>query len=368
MIVERVDVFGYDLTYVHGDYVMSGGRVVSSLPSTLVRVTTDDGRSGWGESCPLGATYLPVHAEGVRAALRELAPAVVGVDPTNLALVRDRMDGALRGHAAAKSPLDIACWDLFGQTCGQPVCAMLGGRRQKRFPLYVAVPLGPAAEMAAYVEALRAEGVHRFQLKIGGDPCQDAERVRAVLAVTSDEEFVVADANGGWHLEDALRAVRLLEPLPRLFIEQPCPTLEECRAVRAITQLPMVLDEIVHDIPSLLAAVELGGVAAVNLKLAKVGGLTGARALRDVADALGVSLTVEDTWGGDVTTAAVSHLAASVRPELLFTASFMNDWTNEHMAGHEPRSRDGFGSAPSGAGLGITVAAERLEPPLFTVD
>jgi cis-L-3-hydroxyproline dehydratase len=366
VMIERVDVFGYELTYVHGEYVMSGGRAISRLPSTLVRVTDGDGHSGWGEVCPLGSAYLPAHAEGARAALRELAPAVIGLDPANLAVVRERMDAALSGHAYAKSPLDVACWDLLGQACGVAVSTLLGGRRQERFPLYIAVPLGPPEAMAAYVEARRAEGLRRFQLKIGGDPAEDAARVRAVMAVTSDEDLVVADANGGWRLQDALLAVRMLESLPRLFLEQPCPTLEECRAVRAVTSLPMVLDEVVVDIPSLLAAAELGGIAAVNLKISRVGGLTSARVLRDVAAALGISVTVEDSWGGDVTTAAVSHLAASVAPELLFTASFMNDWTREHVAGYEPRSRGGFGSAPAAPGLGIEVDVAPLGAPLLT--
>jgi L-alanine-DL-glutamate epimerase-like enolase superfamily enzyme len=367
VVIARVDVFGYELTYVHGAYVMSGGRVITRLDSTLVRVTADDGRAGWGEVCPLGPAYLPAHADGARAALRELAPALIGADPTNLALVHERMDAALRGHAYAKSPLDVACWDLLGQASGQSVTTLLGGRAQERFPLYIAVPLGPPDEMAAYVQARLAEGIHRFQLKVGDDPATDAARVRAVLDVTSDSDLVVADANGGWRLADALLAVRLLDPLPRLYLEQPCPTLQECRALRAATSLPLVVDEIVHDVESLLAAVEIGGVAAVNVKVSKVGGLTAARRLRDVAVALGLSLTIEDSWGGDVTTAAVSHLVASTPSELLFSASFMNDWTNEHVAGYEPRSRDGYGSAPTAPGLGIAVDPAALGEPLFTV-
>jgi L-alanine-DL-glutamate epimerase-like enolase superfamily enzyme len=367
-VIQRVDVFGYELSYVHGEYVMSGGRAITRLPSTLVRVTGADGRTGWGEVCPLGSAYLPAHAEGARAALRGLAPALIGLDPANLAVVHQRMDAALAGHAYAKSPLDVACWDLLGQLCGVPVSTLLGGRRQERFALYIAVPLGAPEEMAAYVEARRAEGLRRFQLKIGGDPAEDAARVKAVMAVTTAEDLVVADANGGWRLQDALLAVRLLEPMPRLFLEQPCPTLEECRAVRAVTSLPMVLDEVVVDAPSLLAAAGIGGVAAINLKISRVGGLTNARTLRDLAAALGISVTIEDSWGGDVTTATVSHLAATVAPELLFTASFMNDWTNEHVAGHEPRSRGGFGSAPAGPGLGIGVDVTALGAPLFTVE
>lgn len=368
MRIARVDVFGYELTYVHGSYVMSGGRVIDSLPSTVVRITTNDGVEGFGETCPLGPAYLPAHGEGARAALRELAPALLGLDPRELSVVYDRMDAALLGHAYAKSAVDVACWDVFGRAIGVPVCTLLGGSRQKSFPLYIAVPLGTVEEMATYVEGRRAEGIHRFQLKLGADPHEDAARVRAVLDATAEEDIVIADANGGWRAQDALVAARLLEGHDRIYFEQPCPTLEECLYVRRLTTLPMVLDEVIDDVASFLRARHENGMDAINLKVSKVGGLTRARQLRELAETVGISLTIEDTWGGDVVTAAVAHLAASVRPELLFTVSFMNDWTNEHIAGYEPRSREGVGAAPAGPGLGIDVDIAALGEPLFSVE
>jgi cis-L-3-hydroxyproline dehydratase len=105
----------------------------------------------------------------------------------------------------------------------------------------------------------------------------------------------------------------------------------------------------------------------INLKISKVGGLSRARLIRDLAEALGLGLTIEDTWGGDVTTAAISHLAASTGKQALFTVSFMNDWSREHIAGHQPRSERGHGSAPAGSGLGIEVDLALLGAPLLGV-
>ena len=297
MKIARVEVYGYDLTYVHGRYVMSGGRVIESLASTVVRVTTDDGIEGFGEVCPLGPAYLPAHVGGARAALQELAPAVLGIDADNLGAVNAAMDDALMGHGYAKSAIDTACWDAFGRSVGRPVCDLLGGRLTDSFPLYFAVPLGPAAEMTAYVEARRGEGIHRFQLKIGADPYEDAARTRSVVEATGPEDFVVADANGGWGVQDAVVAARAIEPLERVFFEQPCPTMEECLIVRQRTTLPMVLDECIRDVHSLLRAHEARALEAFNLKISKVGGLTRAKLMRDLAVALGLRVTIEDTWG-----------------------------------------------------------------------
>jgi len=366
--IERIEVFGYDLTYVHGSYVMSGGRVTTSLPSTVVRVVTDEGTDGWGEVCPLGSTYLPAFAGGARAALREMAPALLGADPCNLAVINEKMDWALLGHGYAKSAVDIACWDVFGRATAQPVATLLGGIRQESYPLYIAVPLGPAEEMVRYVLARKAEGIHHFQLKLGADPQLDAERVARVVEATADEDIVIADANGGWRLQDAVVAARLMEGLPRTYFEQPCRTLEECLYVRKRTTLPMVLDEVITDLQSLLRAMAHGGMEAINLKISRVGGLTKAKLIRDLAEQLGLRLTIEDTWGGDVTTAAISHLAASTQPESLFTVSFMNDWSKEHVAGHQPRSKNGVGRVSTGAGLGINVDRSLLGEPIFSVE
>ena len=365
--IARVEVYGYELTYAHGSYVMSEGRVLDALPSTIVRVVTAGGLAGYGEVCPLGTRYLPAFAEGARAALREIAPALVGVDAANLAAVGAAMDGALLGHAYAKSPVDIACWDILGRRAGLPLYVLLGGLRTASFPLYVAVPLAPVEEMARFVEERMADGVRHFQLKLGADPHDDAARTAEVARLLGDQGLLVADANCGWLPQDAVVAARLLDPLDRVFLEQPCRTLEECAAVRRHTTLPMVLDEIILDVPSLLRAVSANALEAFNLKVSRVGGLTSARLMRDLAQELGLRVTLEDTWGGDVTTAAVAHLAASTRPEHLLTVSFMNDWTNEHVAGYEPRSSNGVGAPPTGPGLGIEVDLDMLGEPLFVV-
>ena len=367
MQIVRIDIFGHDLHYAHGDYVMSQGRTITSLASTLVRITTDDGQEGWGEACPLGGTYLEAFAGGVRAALAELAPALLDRDPRELDVIGAVMNRTLRGQLAAKSALDVACWDLLGADTGLPLCTLLGGRRSADIPLYVAIPLGPAQHMAAFAAARVAEGIGGLQLKLGGDPHEDVLRVRAVREASGDGVFIVADANGGWRRHDALTAVRLLEDIEDVILEQPCPTLAECLQVRRLTTLPMSLDEVIVDAGTLAQACAAEAMEAINLKVGRVGGLTAARAMRDLAAALGVRATIEDSWGGDVVTAAVSHLAASTSPEALVHASLMNDWVTDHVAGHQPRSVNGRGVAPDGPGLGITVDAGALGEPLMTV-
>jgi cis-L-3-hydroxyproline dehydratase len=364
--IERVDIFGYDLTYVHGDYVMSSGRVVNRLASTVVRVTSRDGTTGFGEVCPLGTTYLPAHTEGARAALREIAPSVIGGDVTNLADVHRRMDAALMGHGYAKSAIDVACWDAFGRIVGQPVATLLGGVLQHELPLYMAIPLGPPADMAAFARRERAAGIRRFQLKLGAAPAEDAERVAAVVAETGPGDEITGDANGAWRRQDAILFANLVRDVPRFRLEQPCPTLEECLAVRRLTTLPMVLDEVITDLPTLVRAAGLDAMDQINIKTSRVGGLLPARLMRDTAVELGIRLMIEDSWGGDIVSATTAHLAAGTPADALFAVSFMNDWTNEHVAGYQPRSSGGVGRVPDGPGLGIDVDVSALGTPIWS--
>ncbi|KAA9164015.1 mandelate racemase [Amycolatopsis acidicola] len=360
MKIVAIDCFGYNLRYAHGEYVMSGDRAATHQIGTLVRLRTDEGLEGWGEITPLGDTYLPTHWAEVRAALHTLAPSLIGQDPTNLAAVRRTLDRVLLGGGYAKAAIDVACWDLLGQACGQPVSKLLGGVLQEDFPLYEAVPLASPEEMAAFVVAREEAGIKRFQLKVGNDPRDDAARTRAVVDAASADTLVVADSNGGWNLRSAQIATRLMADLP-VFIEQPCRETDDCVFAMRHSSLPLVLDESILNLTHVFRAKFDAGAVSINIKISRVGGLTQAARMRDLMQELGMMVSMEDAWGGDIVSAAVSHLAASTRPENFQNASFMNDWTDGHVAGYQPRSHNGRGSAPAGPGLGIKVQTTGLE-------
>jgi cis-L-3-hydroxyproline dehydratase len=364
MRIEHIEVYQYGLTYAHGEYVMSGGRRAAAQESTLVRLLTDSGLEGWGEVATLGSTYLPAFAGSARAAIAEMSPYLIGADPTNLSAVHATMDSVLLGYPYAKSPIDIACWDLLGQIAGLPASVLLGGVANPSFPLYEAVPLGEPDDMAEFVQRRSAAGINAFQVKVGDEPRKDAIRVTSVRESLPADSVVIADANGGWSMQSAVIALSLMSDLD-IYIEQPCRDHHDNVLLRDLCRLPLILDESVITTADLFRAKYEARASSVNLKLSRLGGLTAAKRMRDVAQDLGMSVCLEDTWGGDVTTAAVSHLAASTRPNLLLTTSFFNDWTNEHVAGYQPRSQKGVGSAPTAPGLGIAVEVSMLGEPIL---
>ena len=344
MKIERIAVHRVELPLHEGKYAWSGGKSVETFDSTIVKIETDAGLTGAGEVCPLGPFYLPAYAEGVRAGIRELGPHLIGEDPTKLLPLNRLMDAALQGHPYVKSGIDMACWDILGQASGQPVCELLGGRYGDDFVLYRAISQRSPEEMATNVGEHRADGYTRFQLKVGGDPDVDVERIHAVAEQMQPGEKLVADANTGWTKHEAARVARAVEELD-LYLEQPCPTYEECLSIRQRTSLPFVMDENIDGLPILLRAHSDDAMDVVNIKISKFGGLTKAKQARDLCVNLGTALTVEDSWGGDVVTAAISHLAQGVPPELLFTSTDFNSYVTVSAAEGAPQRKNGRMSA-----------------------
>jgi len=366
MQITGLSAYQVDLPLREGAYRWSGGKSVAVFDSTVVRLDTDAGLTGWGEVCPLGPAYLPAYAAGVRAGLAELGPHLLGQDPRELERLNRRMDAALQGHPYVKSAVDMACWDLLGKAAGLPVSTLLGGRYGDDFVLYRAISQEEPAAMAAKVAGYRAEGYRRFQLKVGGDPDTDIARIRAVAAELHPGDRLIADANTGWLAHEALRVAGAVRDVD-VYVEQPCRTYEECLAVRRHTDHPFVLDEVITSVEALLRAHADGAMDVVNLKISKLGGLTRTRQVRDLCVSLGLAMTLEDSWGGDIVTAAIAHLAHSTPPEFLFTATDFNSYVTVSLAAGAPQRRRGRLAASQAPGLGVEPRPEVLGAPVLAV-
>ena len=277
------------------------------------------------------------------------------------------MDATLKGHPYVKSALDMACWDILGQATGQPVCKLLGGRYGGDFLLYRAISQEAPEAMAGKVAGYRAEGYRKFQLKVGDDPETDIERIHAVSAELQRGDVLIADANTSWLMHQAARVVRAVKDVD-VYIEQPCETFEECYSIRKMTDHPFVLDESIDGLPILLRANSLQAMDVVNIKISKFGGLTKARQARDLCVSLGIAMTIEDSWGGDIITAAISHLAHSTPTELLFSSTDFNSYVTVSIADDAPQRNNGRLASSTQPGLGINPIMKSLGQVVFEAD
>ncbi len=367
MKITRVAAYQVDLPLHEGRYSWSEGKSVAVFDSTVVRVETDAGLIGYGEVCPLGPVYLAAYARGVRTGLEELAPQLLGVDPTQLGALNHRMDQLMKGHSYVKSAIDMACWDIAGQAAGMPVCDLLGGRYGDDVVLYRAISQRPAVEMAENVAGYRNDGYRCFQLKVGGDPNDDIDRIRAVREILEPGDKLIADANTGWLMHDAMRVTNAVRDVD-VYIEQPCASYQQCLSVRRHTALPFVMDEVIDSVDAILRGAADQAMDVVNIKISKFGGLTKARQARDLCVSLGIAMTIEDSWGGDIVTAAIAHLAHSTPTEFLFTSTDFNSYVTRSIADGAPQRVAGRMAASTKPGLGISPRLEVLGDQVWSCD
>jgi L-alanine-DL-glutamate epimerase-like enolase superfamily enzyme len=257
----------------------------------------------------------------------------------------------------------MACWDLLGKVTGKSVCDLMGGKFGESVALYRAISQRPTDEMAENVAAHRADGYTKFQLKVGGRPTDDIDRIHAVADILTGGEVLVADANTGWRVDDASRVVNAVRDRD-VYIEQPCRSYEHCLTIRRRTSLPFILDENITGIEALLRGHADGAMDVINLKISKVGGLTKARQIRDLCVTLNIPMTIEDSWGGDIITAAIAHLAHSTPQSLRFSATYFNSYVTVRNATGAPTREGGHMAASDDPGLGIEPDMAVLGKPI----
>lgn len=363
MKITRISIYRKDLSYVGGCYTWGRGNVIETGKSTVVTIDTDAGLSGVGEFCPCGDNYMDAHSEGTESAARLLAPKLLGEDPRQLVCIERLMDRTLRGHGYAKSPFDAACWDILGKATGQPVWMLMGGKLIDGAPMYRVAPQKPIAETLIEMEQYRESGYRHFQIKVGSDATTDIERIRTTMSVLKPGENAYADANQGWTIYEAIKVVRAVHDID-VMIEQPCQTYEECLHVRAHTNLPMKLDECVTGMDVAQRIVQDKAADVVCLKISNLGGLSKACRVRDFLVSNGLSVVAEDTWGGEITTAALAHFAASTPPELLYNTTDLHNYNIERTGFPGPETREGKLFASDTPGLGVEPDFNSLGDPV----
>ncbi len=365
MKISQINLYQVSLPLKEGAYAWSN-QSFAAFDSTVVEIRTDEGVTGVGEICPLGPAYLPAYAEGARTGIATIAPGLIGQDATNIGAINLRMDQLLKGHPYVKSAVDVACWDILGKATGRPVCDLLGGRLQDKVRLFKVVSRADPQAMAEKLIAYQEQGFSQFQMKVGAGANTDITRIRRVADVLKSCNKLAADANCGWRQHDAVRVVTAVSDMS-LYIEQPCETYEECRVVRDHSPHPMILDECMDSLQAVLRGHAERAMDVINLKISRMGGLSKSRIIRDVCLQLGIIMTIEDTWGGEIGDAAIAHLAHSTPSDFHFQSSAFHEYATHPIASGGPVIRDGFMAMSDAPGLGVEPDWNLLGKPIASI-
>lgn len=367
MKIQSIKVYKIDIPLKEGSYKWAHDNYVEKFDTSIVVIETNTNILGLGEVCTLGSSYLPAYSKGVRSGVLEIGEILIGKDPTDIASINLEMEKKLKGHPYVKSPIDMACWDILGKHYKLPLWKLLGGKFGEKIDLYRAISQEDSETMRLNVRKYKEEGYTKFQLKVGGEYNEDIDRIKSVSSELDSSNILVADANTGWKSHEALKVINKTENLD-IYFEQPCETYHDCLQIRKKTKNPFILDESIDSINNFLNAYHDGAMDIINLKISKLGGIFKSKQLRDLCVELKIPMTIEDSWGGDIVTAAISHLAHSTPEKFRFSSTDFNSYNSLSYTKGSPKRVDGKMIASDNFGLGVELDFSKLGEPEFVIN
>ncbi len=360
MKIERIELHHISQQLVHPFRTSFGTQL--ARPCILVAVYSQ-GLVGWGECV---AHYEPTYSyETVDTAWHVLSdfliPPVVGQTVTSPEEVTARFE-KVRGHPMAKACLENAVWDLLARARGVPLSALLGGGRRNRVEVGVSIGIQPTLPgLLDRVDQFVAKGYRRIKIKI--EPGWEMEPLSAVRARHPSLKLM-ADANSAFSL-DHVKLFQEMDGLDLLMIEQPLhyDDIFDHAKLQAQIKTPVCLDESIHSPHHARWAIELNACRIINMKVARVGGLSNAVAIHHMCVEAGLAMWCGGMLETGVGRATNLHLATLPNFTLPGDISATERYYAEDVA--EPtfslNSEDSTLTVPTGPGIGVEVLMERVE-------
>ena len=337
-------------------------------PTVFVKLTTEDGSTGWGQSVPL-STWSYETLETATITLEQyLGPAVVGRDPLDIAGAHAAMNKAIppsfsTGMPITKAGVDLALHDLAGKLAGKSVAEMWGRKPLERVPLSWTVNAASLSEVDQLVEQGRALGYRNFNVKVSPDKRFDLELCRRVKQLAPNT-FLWADANGGYDLATALEMAPKFADAGVNVFEQPIPPnrLTGLQELKKQGALPIILDEGVVNSAELEEYIKLKLLDGVAMKPARTAGLLDARRQVELLEWHRLLFLGSGLTDPDIALAAALQLYAGYGlkyPAALNGPQFLN----ASYLKHPIEVKDGAAVLPQGPGLGVEVDVAALARP-----
>lgn len=311
MGIEWIEVYRTVLNY-HEPFRISAG-VTTKSRNVIVKMFTDYGVIGWGESSP-SKRVTGENPETIVKVLDEIAPHLIGMCPLRIEQIIDAMDKWVVGNPSAKAAVDLALHDILGKTVRKPLFRLMGGFREE---VLTDLTLGikTPREMAKDASKAVKKGFRALKVKVGVNPKEDMERVKMIRETIGPDIAIRIDANQGWTPTQAIKVLNKLERFNVEFAEQPVQAedVEGLARVKKKSRIPVMADESVHSPEDAMQLIRREAVDLINIKLMKSGGIWKARKIAAVAEAAGVPCMIGCMGESNLGISAATHLAAAVK-------------------------------------------------------
>lgn len=291
-------------------------RTVETINDIVVRITTDDGRVGYGEAPPTAVITGDTRGSILCAIKDFIAPSLIGMDAENMDEVQQKLHSCILKNTSAKAAVDIALYDLYGKRWGAPLYKLLGGAKRE-IETNLTISVNPVDEMVADSLDAVKQGFRVLKVKVGKEGKADVERVAAIRKAVGPDTVIRVDANQGWTAAQAVSNIRAMEDLGLdiELVEQPVPA-HDIDGLRSITQqvaTPILADEAVFCAEDAIHIIQTGAADMLNIKLMKTGGIWKALQICSLADVYGVKCMMGCMLESRLSVAAGAHLAAAKR-------------------------------------------------------
>lgn len=334
----------------------------------IVLIETDEGITGVGET---GVTLIERGGETQEAIYfsiqKYMAPLIVGLDPFDIGLVIDRLEGFNQGRTGflcAKAGIDTALYDIMGKAVKRPVAQLLGGIHRTEFKVSRSLGVKTPREMAEDAQKLKAAGYAMLTIKVGFDVKEDIERVAAVRDAVGANYPLEIDVNGAYTVEVAIPTLKKMERYGIEAVEQPVPwwDLQGMKEVRIALDTPITADESAWTPQDVVNIARAGAADTICLKPIKNGGLFLSRRMAEIADAAGMGVLTGSKHPLSPGTAALLHFAAAVPcvHGVLGYGSPLERLTDDICDPPLDMNKDGTVTLPTGPGMGVTLSEEKL--------
>ncbi|CAN7318296.1 hypothetical protein LJR260_001571 [Variovorax paradoxus] len=286
---------------------------VPGLQAHVLTLTDDNGYTGHGYAHAIPS--ISGASEGVLAALRTLAPTLVGRGLDEIAAIVETCDRQLAFNVSAKAAIDMALHDLLARRLCVPVHVLLGGRHHDVIRQSRIVPVKTPAQMGAHAAELAAQGYQQLKLKLSGDTQTDVQRIASVRDAVGAEVALTLDPNQAYSAKTMMAAFARMERYDIALIEQPVPADDWTGLTMLTRSLPAAIeaDESAQSVQDVYRLVTDRVVDVINLKVTKLGGLLRFTQAAALCQAGGVVCRVGAAFGPALMQAFAAHAASTLR-------------------------------------------------------
>jgi len=309
MTIKDVEIYAFDLPLV-APFRISIGEM-KAANDVLVRVRTSSGLTGLGEACPFPPITGETQATNIAAA-RAIRDMLLGQDPLAIDAILRLIGPIVHSNPSIVAAFEMACFDILGKAAGLPLYRLFGGG-QPTFESDITTGIDTPEAMAASVRKHAGLGYKTLKVKIGLDPDQDFERLRAVREAVGDGIALRVDANQGYTVPQAIYALNKIEPLRIQLVEQPVKASDigGLATVRSESPIPIMADESLFLPADALKLIGAGACDYLNIKLMKAGGLLNSIRIAHIADAANMRCMVGCMLESRIALTAAAHIVAS---------------------------------------------------------